>query len=628
MTWWRLRAVALAVAHLLLAHLSSGMNNNKVNRTIDIAMHFDMSSETINQTCNPEPISNISQWEQNITEYFNKFFINTGYHLGRFTVKYTEGKWGTMAATQSTIETLHHAILFWGSDKNVKIAGAVANTQSAPVISLYPRHSWYRDGPKLPNVVVPRTGQSLKGKAALDLVKPPDGGSVEVVGVVREEEYSPSPELEVFNNVKRDTPGVFVIDFPLSANSLELTERDFNPTIDATDNPNPDSIIVDSNLGGLFYNLMVATIANGGINDKTIIIFLHEFYDVQKWYGLSELAKATSYIFAFQQRVPTSFDLDMPFYEAVASDALQGVARAALTSNFSYNVMDREPVHLRNGSFPLFNITHLTGGDQLVSAMKKLCFRGNSGNVSFTSGEALQDSCLSGELVEFDIMRVNQTNLLANGSKCENNWFKDGSWTGTGGLQRNGTDELWKLSVNDQKTANSVRVLLVPFGPFIYLNETGMWAGVDWDLLEFIANDKSVGFSMPQVQVTRWNGTRDEALKEISTGTNASYDLVIGAIISDSSTANVNYTRSYFTLRMGVVILKGGKDSNVMWRFIKPFSWDVWLAAVGVILGGGIVSKWLGLTRSYEDGLWIAACTIFFMQVSDHTLLTVVARCS
>jgi hypothetical protein len=602
--------VAAALAHLFLVHLSSGVID-KASKTINLAILFDFAEETINQRCDvdSEPHYNETQLSKFIRDRFDQSFNNTVYHLGKLTFYYSFFKWHTMTLTQEAIMDLHHAILFWGSDDNVKIAGTVANVQSVPVISLFPRHGWYRDGSKLSNVVVPRTGQSLRGRAALDLVKPPEGESTEFVIVIREEDGF-SPELKEFNKTKQTARGVFVLDFPLTLNSLELASRDVQGTIDLPNRRNPDAIIVDSNLGELLKSLIAATIDYGFINENTVVIFLHEFYEVQKWSGLRLLANATSYIFAFQQRIPTSSDQDIHFNDAVAVDSLQGVARAANASTFSYN-MDLEPVYLPNMSDPLFNLTHLTGGHRLVDAMiQKLCFPGISGKFSFTSGEALQDSCLNETIVEFDIMMINRTGILGNGSKCDHFWYKDGSWTGAAGLQRNGT---WKLSVDEQTTAESVKVLLVPFGPFIYRDKKDMLMGVDWDLLGFIANHSAVGFNMTQVQVTMWNGTREEALKELG-GTNVKYDLVMGAIISHASSEYISYTRSYFTLRMGIITLKGGKDFNVMWRFMKPFSWDVWLAAFATIVGGGFVSKWLGLTHSYEDGLWIAACTIFFMQ--------------
>lgn len=602
---WRQKAVVGTLAHLFLVYLVN-------TRAIDIAMQIDVTHTTINQTCVVNPIGHLTQLKTNISEYFDRLSADGSYPLGRFTIHYCSGKWSTVFQTQMAIQGLHHAILFSGSDEHLKIVGTLANSQSVPVVSLFPRHSWYRDGSKLPNVVIPRTGQSLKGRAALDLVKPPHGSSIKIVAAVVEEDGF-SPEMQLLLKEKRNTPGVFVINFPLSMNSLELAERDLDVSIDASAEIKLDSIVVDCNLGELLHKIIVGRIKHGVIHSNTIVIFLHELHEVQKWGGLSELVSATSYIFAFQQRVPTSFDQGVSFHEALARDALQVVARAANASNFSYKLMDWEPVYLANMTLHTFDMIHLTGGYHLVEAMKRLCFRGHSGKFSFTSGEALQDSCLNEDLVEFDILRINRTNILNSDSNCENDWFRDGIWAGNKGLQRSSADELWEPSVNKQEKAN-LSVLLVPFGPFVYRSKEGIQAGVDWDLLKFIMDHGSVVLSMAQVRVTIWNGTREEALKEMEHA-NVNYDLLIGAIIiSKEASDRIKYTRSYFTLRMRVIVLKGGKDSNVMWRFMKPFGWDVWLAAFTVLVCGGFVSKWLGLTHSYRDGLWLTTCTIFFLQ--------------
>ncbi|XP_062500208.1 uncharacterized protein LOC134177445 [Corticium candelabrum] len=239
--------------------------------------------------------------------------------------------------------------------------------------------------------------------------------------------------------------------------------------------------------------------------------------------------------------------------------------------------------------------------------MKQQCVYGYSGNFGFSSGEALDKSCLNKRLVEFDIMRINTTNWKHNGS-CQYNWYKYGGWTGTRGLDI--PDKLWQFSPNRQQTIQEINILVVPFGPFTYLKPNGEWAGVDIDLLEILS--EYAGLTMSQMNFTKWNGSRKEAVQELYR--NDRYHLAVGAIIPHASTKGIIYTRSYYDLRLGTVILKRQQNTNLMWRFMEPFHWSVWLATVAVIILGGITSKWLDLAQTYGNGIWVVVCTIFFVQ--------------
>ena len=591
-------ALSSSVCLLLLTVVSTrGMGNRKVDN-LDIALLVDVSSEAIRQTCNVNPIANISQVRMLVTNHFNSFLHNTSYELRTFSLEYSYNHWSAATTTHFLLQNMHHVVLFWGSDLNARTSGVVANMHSAPVVSLLPVHGWFREGAKLPNVVVPRTGQSLKGIAASDMIRPTTTHWFESCVIFREE--TASPELEQLLLAVKKDPRVYVYELVLSDQTLQSFASISNDSASYT-----DTIVVDSDLD-VFHFVMLTSIQFNFIKDKTVVIFLHEFNEIRTWESLRVLSARTSYVFAFRQRTPSSSNTSS-FENGLVLDALQAIAEAVVSSGYDPNAR-----WIENLVYSSIQFVHQKNLSQFVDAMKQQCVYGYSGNFGFSSGEALDKSCLNKRLVEFDIMRINTTNWKHNGS-CQYNWYKYGGWTGTRGLDI--PDKLWQFSPNRQQTIQEINILVVPFGPFTYLKPNGEWAGVDIDLLEILS--EYAGLTMSQMNFTKWNGSRKEAVQELYR--NDRYHLAVGAIIPHASTKGIIYTRSYYDLRLGTVILKRQQNTNLMWRFMEPFHWSVWLATVAVIILGGITSKWLDLAQTYGNGIWVVVCTIFFVQVSIQT---------
>lgn len=518
------------------------------------------------------------------------------------------GTFGITLAADKAVHRLAHALFVQGSEEAVRVVGVVVLTSQVPVIAIPPRHTWFREGHKLPNVLVPRFGQSLKGAAAVDIIKPPTGDRIERAAIWRESRAS--PELEAVLEAQKSAPGLHFQQFYLSPEGLSLGRSN---NISSSDNSvEYDSFIVDSSLD-LFEDL-ISLLPAETATSQLVVVFLHEFYEVVAWSGLSELASLSPYIFAFRQHIPANnraISSNYSIYDAVRDDSLAAIAAAAANRR-DVDLADHTYVPIKTGNGDTaFELVVLTDGAKFISNLKGTCLKGKSGHLGFTTGLGLSPDCLDGSWVSFDVMQLNVSSHLRHGhASCESSWDVVGNWSTSEGLQME--KQLWSLSIPVKALLRPLRILVVPFGPFAYLqNNATEWKGIDVELLSFIILHKDVGLNISEVYFTKWNGSRDSVIKDL-TAENV-YDIVIGGI--PVRLGNIHYGRTYFTSSLGILQRTTEDNGRYLWRFLSPFNWTVWVSSLAVILVCGVVCKWLGLSDGYSQGLWLASCTVFFLQV-------------
>lgn len=514
----------------------------------------------------------------------------------------------TRATDQAIYIDASHVLLVEGSEETAKVVGVVASTSQVPVIAIPPRHSWSREGHKLSNVLVPRYGQSQKGLAVIDLIKPPAGVSVEFAAVWREDKAS--PELETALQAHKSATGLHLQQLYVSSGSLSIGE--------AIDIKNQDSyfdaFIVDCSLD-LFEQLIPLFLyerESPVIHRQLVIVFLHQFYEVVNWPGLFELSTHTSYIFAFRQGIPldqNGIRSNYSTYDAIKYDSLKAVATVANRNDLDLTSWTYIPIETEHGV--AFTVAALNDGLKLVAGLHDECFKGLSGHMGFTTGNQLLPDCLDKSTIFFDVMQLNTSRKLSHGNiSCQLNWDAVGSWSAIGGLQME--TELWSLTKQTESGTLRLRVIVVPFGQFSYpQNNRTKWNGIDIDLLSFIVSQEEFKVNISDIEFIQWNGSRDTITEEL-TATNYKYHMVIGGI--PIKPGRQHYSHTYFTGSLAILQrISHNGDSN-LWGFLLPFKWTVWLISLTLILLSGIVCKWLGLCDGYSQGLWLACCSVFFLQ--------------
>ena len=526
----------------------------------------------------------------------------------------------TVATDQAILMHASHVLLVEGSEEAARVVGVVALTSQVPVIAIPPRHSWFREGRKLPNVLVPRYGQSLKGAAVIDLIKPPAGASVEIAAIWREDQAS--PELETALQAHKSATGLHLKQFYLSKESLSIGANVASETGGLN---GLDSFIVDCSLD-LFEHLvplLMADLEDPGIHRQLVVVFLHQFYEVVTWSGLSQLSSHTSYIFAFRQRIPldqNGIRSNYSTYDAVKYDILEAVATVASRNDVDLTSRTRIPIKTGSGEV-VFTLTVLNDGLKLISSLQGACFKGLSGHVGFTTGHRLSPDCLDKSTISFDVMQLNISRHRSHSNaSCDSNWDVVGTWSTSLGLQME--TELWSLTKQSESGALHLRVIVVPFGPFSYLQDNGTkWNGVDIDLLSFIISHEEFEVKISGVEFIQWNGSRDTVMDELI-ATNYKYHMVIGGIPVKPGRQRYSYT--YFTGSLSILQRTTKDGVTNLWGFLLPFNWTVWLTSLAVTLMSGVICKWLGLCHEYTQGLWLACSSVFFLQVGIQALLCAV----
>ena len=547
-----------------------------------------------------------SNWTHRLQNVFsaNKLVLNyKDVAVGKFNI--------TAIAYEAVSGNASHAVLVEGSKEALQNVGVALLSTEVPVIAVPPSHSWFSEGHKVPNVLVPRFGQSLKGFAAVDMVKPPSAASTELVTIYRGARSS--PELDMVIEAHKSAPGLHLHQFVLTKEITELAA-----TLSGVEDSGEvifDSSIIDCPLdvfGGLV-NLLTYLPTNTVIHTYHVVIFLQEFYEVAEWPFLSDLSLMTSYIFAFRQRVPVrpsreeSHWSEYDINAAVKYDTLEALANASACINLTN--LTYVNIKANNESFPF---TVFNEGLQVVKRLEEMCIKGMAGSLGFTTGHRLSPDCLDESLVVFDIMKL----TLSDHSKeryphCLSNWDVVGNWSKSEGLQMN--EQLWTLSLSRDTTVHSLRVLVADFQPFAYQQDTrNGWRGIDFDLFNRTFETIQTVL-VNQIDFIKWNGSRDSISHNFMTG-NYQYDIAIGGIPVRPGREQI-YSRAYFTSSLGIMQRSTNSNGNYRWRFLSPFTWTVWLTVLGMILLSGFVCRWLNLSGDYSQSIWLAFSTVFFLQV-------------
>eukprot|EP00118_Oscarella_pearsei_P028369 m.1993 g.1993 ORF g.1993 m.1993 type:complete len:905 (+) comp8139_c0_seq1:189-2903(+) len=530
----------------------------------------------------------------------------------------------------------------------VKFIAALSEIFAVPFISLLPLHNWYSEGAKMPWFLTPHIGQYLKGKAALDLIKPStDDNDVKQIMVFQEEKGS--AELKTFTKEKVAVAGVHVSEVLVS---IETAER---IGTDVAKGSTPDVMLIDCPLN-IFKLIFPFLIRSGVLNSRSVLLFFHDIHELEVWSYLQEINNVTSSIYAFGQCLAEKgsncsetigqYKGKISTYDALAADLHQVYVQAILTgggvfetcgtklnqsisskcNSTLYRSLTKAKLPIPNETkkdcdcfdrwysrgdlgIPSYEIFSQNDGAILLQTLQALCYSGSVGKVALT--EETERNCIDESLVEFLVLQLKESWADEN-SQSKSNWSVVGKWSSNERLKLKRDFDVYPPAKNATKIDRTIRVLSPLSPPFIYGNESSL-SGVDVDLVEVIR--KEVNFKNVSFTIDVSNRTYSDLIKTVGKGDD--WDLAVGALTFSSSRANTsNFTRFYYTSSLSIMVLGSSVNADllsVMWRFMEPFRWTVWLMILGICAVSTLVTKWLGLVSRYEDGLYLSFITAFYM---------------
>ena len=532
-------------------------------------------------------------------------------------------------------ETNFHSVAFAAhSDYGLlKAFGSLAEGLSigTPLVSFIPLVD-REGGSKASYVMTPYFGQSLSVLAALEFLRPSRGPG------------NP-PRKAVFLQQQVDTalPDQF-ISFKFDTENVLINPDQLETTVDYVDEERAHSLIVNCSLS-YFSMLLPLLVETKSITNNSIVVFMHDYLEVQSWEGLEMLlrANASVYIFALcrnewsscaaavasertnvrgereadtEERSSSIFQPDQ-LYNALFYDLLELVAERQrdAAKKTRYTV----PVSCGNGSVSVFYEAENRGG--FLRSLRRACFRGRLGGLAF-SEEALK-KCINSTALRVLALRL--TNVLRDESgEVKSSWRIDGKWREREGFELAPGVKVYTKPPqdDDEETVNRRLKVIAAHSDalFSYVNSSGKWSGVDADLVQRIAKD--AGFS--GIEVTLWNDSTSRLRRALSS--TSKWDMAVGAITSSAIyEGGTEFTRAYYTSDVVLASLSAQAVTDAstiyMWNFMNPFRWTVWLVILGMIAISTLVVKWLGLVKTFRDGLWLSFSTLFFMNENRTVIM-------
>ena len=503
---------------------------------------------------------------------------------------------------------------------SVKSIAPLSQIFALPFISLLPLHNWYSEGWKMPWLLTPHTGQYLKGTAAVDLITfSVDENRVKHVMAFKEE--IGSEEWNRFYMEKTGTTSVHVSDVILTFDTAERVGKD------VAKGSAPDVYLVDCPL--IMFEIVYPFLIDSGILDsQSVLVFFHDIQEIQYWPGLKDLLKVNAAVFSFNEcfgdKETCREDLedfrDASSYDALADD-LYHLYRNALFrgrgvfescrfyGNETYLVKCGKEEE--RGTYKPIEIIIQNEGSYLLEMLQTECYNGSVGNVALS--EAAHDNCIDDSRVSFLIVQLNSSWTDETG-QFQSNWSVVGKWTLNERLKMKDGATVYPTTERNTTIDQSLRIVFPISPPFVYESANGTYAGIDIDVVERIR--EVVGFT--NVTFELWteqvSGTYSDMIEAVGKGDK--WDLGVGALTFSTSRAlTSNFTQFYFTSSLSIMVKRSvsNDSSSVMWRFMQPFQWSVWLTLLGMFLLSMLVMKWLGLIGDYVGGLFLSFATFFFM---------------
>ncbi|XP_062023926.1 glutamate receptor 2.7-like isoform X2 [Rosa rugosa] len=338
----------------------------------------------------------------------------------------------------------------------------------------------------------------------------------------------------------------------------------------------------------------------------------------------------------FHQQNPTIIDVELDVFALWAYDAAYALAMAVEelgTSSFVFQTT----ISSTNSSSDLETLGVSQNGYQLSRSLAKTKFRGLAGNFSFDNGQ-LQSSI-------FEIL-----NVIGAGARAI------GFWTPENGLVRNLIINLtntsvpnlgfviwpgehgsipkgWEIPTNGKKLRVGVPVKygFTEFVKVVDDNSTNttpdVITGFCIDVFNAAMEGLPYAVTYEFIPFAYLNGssagTYDDLVYQVFLG---DYDaLAADSTIRANRSLYVDFTLPY--TESGVVMVVPMKDKNRIknaWIFLKPLTWDLWLASFFSFVFIGFV-VWLLEHRVNEDfrgppshqvgtGLWFSFSTMVFAQ--------------
>eukprot|EP00118_Oscarella_pearsei_P023956 m.294437 g.294437 ORF g.294437 m.294437 type:complete len:904 (+) comp40747_c0_seq5:168-2879(+) len=569
------------------------------------------------------------------------------------------------------------------SELDYKLMDSIASfttglSAETPVVSLIPLHNWQEEAHKAPYVLTPQFGQVFNGRVAVQLIiagKSQNSKMRLQKIMVFKERVESSTLLDFLDEEARLFRGLPVTDIYVSLDSIERIANDV-----VKDDPYPDVIIVDCALE-IFERLASLLIKQKVLTNETLVIFFHDYLEINLWEGLEHLFNANVTVYIFGQCQPewescqlfpdetkgrgTNFSQTRLFqpeiYGSLFHDVLDLTVEAGETSQYNPNnysdftltipwVCDQTIETL--GLYKLLyfysyydyyyyqdlqsyrwriHFWYQHDGDRLLQALKDTCFNGKVGSLAF-SEDALS-KCLNMTAVAILPLRLTEVYQNPNETHIRSKWRVDGRWTQSEGLILAPTVSVFSQSEKEKDDEIKIlKVLAKRDSLFLYTDDESKVQGVDADLLEFIA--QTAGFS--KVEYTLWNETESPSAMLKNFSDLGKWDMAAGAIAVAPEKAN--FTRSYYLSNVSVTSQSQQIDSVIyIWNFMDAFRWTVWLGILAILAISTFVVKWLGLVKTFPDAAWLSFATFYFMnenrliymrnpfgRIYIHTLLFVV----
>ncbi|XP_065846697.1 uncharacterized protein [Oscarella lobularis] len=150
-------------------------------------------------------------------------------------------------------------------------------------------------------------------------------------------------------------------------------------------------------------------------------------------------------------------------------------------------------------------------------------------------------------------------------------------------------------------------------------NKENQYSGYAIDLLKQLSKD--IGF---RYELEKWNGTYNELIYHIASPNNRHTMAAADVTITTKREALVDFTTSYHTSGLGVMILRPGLRAKAgMWGFLAPFDYGVWLLLFAFFVFGAIVLFLTESNRAYHpalkfgEALWISFSAFFGTHKDD-----------